>query len=98
MTAPEGTRRLVGMDLQNSEESEAIIEAIRQITPEAAVRRSPGLLRVEVPSRLEIQRTLVEEHLRRAWDTQELNLSLVSFFGEIAEWDEDRIVIAWQHL
>jgi len=90
--------RLVGMDLQNSEESDAIVEAIRQVNPDVNVRRSPGLVRVEAPKRMEIQRQLVEAHLHREWDTQELNLSLVSFFGEISEWDEDRIVIAWQHL
>lgn len=98
MSANQTHGRLVGMDLQGSEESEAIVSAIVALHPDAAIRRSPGLLRVESPGRMEIRRELVEERLRREWDTQELNLSMVTFFGEIEEWDEDRIIIAWRHL
>lgn len=98
MSANQPRRRLVGIDLQGSEEAEAIVGAVVALHPDAAVRRSPGLLRIELPDRLEIRRELVEERLRREWDTQELNLSIVSFFGEIEEWDEDRIIIAWKHL
>lgn len=85
------------MDLQGSEEAEAIVAAVVALHPEALVRRSPGLVRVESAGRMEIRRELVQARLRRQWDTQELNLSLVTFFGEIEEWDEDCIVIAWRH-
>lgn len=90
-------RRLVGADLQESEEAEAIVAAISAKHPEAVVRRSPGLVRVEVPKRLEVRRDLVERFLNRNWDTQDFNLSIVSFFGEIEDWDEDHIVIGWSH-
>ncbi len=92
-----GRVRNVGVDLQDTDESRTIIDAIERDNPDATVRRMPGMVKVQVSPQLVIRRSTVEEILGRQWDTQELQLSLISLVGNIAEWDEDEIVIKWEH-
>jgi phenol hydroxylase P2 protein len=89
--------RLVGVDLQDSEESRALIEAIEDDNPAATLRRMPGLVKIQIPNRLEIRRETVEQRMGREWETHEFQLSIVSYAGNIDEWDDDHIVIKWQH-
>ena len=96
-TPPARPVRDVGVDLQENETNRAIIEAIEADNPDCAVRHMPGLTRVTVPGRLEINRTTVEQRLGREWETHEFQLAIVSYFGHIKEWDDDEIVIAWDH-
>jgi len=57
----------------------------------------PGMLKVQVPREMVVRRTTVEEILGREWDTNEFQLSIISLVGNIAEWDEDEILIKWEH-
>lgn len=90
--------RTVGVDLQeNSDDTRRVVEAIYRDNPNATVSRLPGLTRVQVPGRLVIRRQTVEELIGRPWETHEFQLSIVSYFGHISEWDDDEIVISWDH-
>lgn len=89
--------RPVGVDLQESEDSRAVVEAIEADNPECAVQHFPGLVRITSPQKLRITRESVEERLGREWETHEFQLAIVSYFGHIKEWDDDQIIIAWDH-
>ncbi len=89
--------RPVGVDIQESEQNRAVIEAIEADNREATVNHMPGMVRVTAPGRLVIQRASVEERLGREWETHEFQLAIISYFGHIKEWDDDEIVIAWDH-
>ena len=87
--------RIVGIDVQDNDEARPIVEAIERDNPEATIRRMPGMLKVQVPKEMVIRRTTVEEILGREWDTNEFQMSIISLVGNIAEWDEDEILIKW---
>jgi phenol/toluene 2-monooxygenase (NADH) P2/A2 len=89
--------RIVGVDVQDNDEARPIVEAIERDNPEATIRRMPGMLKVQVPREMVVRRTTVEEILGREWDTNEFQLSIISLVGNIAEWDEDEILIKWEH-
>ena len=89
--------RNVGVDVQDNDETRPIVEAIERDNPEVVIRRMPGMVKVLVPREMVIQRTTVEEILGREWDTNEFQLSIISLVGNIAEWDEDEILIKWEH-
>jgi phenol/toluene 2-monooxygenase (NADH) P2/A2 len=92
------TTRDVGVDLQEvNEDTHRLVQAIEQDNPEATVRHMPGLVRISVPGRLVIRRESVEQHLGREWETHEFQLAIVSYFGHIKDWDDDEIVISWDH-
>ena len=92
------TTRSVGIDLQEStEDSRGLVGAIEADNPDVVVSRIPGLVRVQAPGSLVINRETVERLLGRPWETHEFQMSIVSYFGHIAEWDDDEIVIKWDH-
>ncbi|MBP6997381.1 MAG: MmoB/DmpM family protein [Phycicoccus sp.] len=99
MTTPATDRpvRPVGVDIQESEQNRGVIEAIEADNPDATVLHMPGLVRVQSPGRLVINRESVEERLGRDWETHEFQLAIISYFGHIKEWDDDQILIAWDH-
>ena len=97
MTTVPTSQRPVGVDIQESEQNRAVIEAIEADNPDAMVRHMPGLVRVQAPGSLVIKRESVEARLGREWETHEFQLAIVSYFGHIAEWDDDQIIIAWDH-
>jgi phenol/toluene 2-monooxygenase (NADH) P2/A2 len=43
-----------------------------------------------------IRRESVEVRIGREWDTQEFQMNLVSYSGNI-DWDDDQIIIKWEH-
>ena len=92
---PTARVRNVGVDVQDNDESRPIVEAIERDNPEATIRRMPGMLKIQVPHEMVIRRTTVEDILGREWDTQEFQLSIISLAGNIAEWDEDQILLKW---
>lgn len=97
MTSTKAARK-VGFDLQEgSDDNRFLVDAIATDNPEAVVTSMPGLTRVQAPGRMVINRDSVEQRLGRPWETHEFQLAIVSYFGQIAEWDDDRIVIGWQH-
>ena len=92
-----GKVRLVGVDLQDSEDTRALIEAIEDDNPDVNLRRMPGLVKLQSPGQLVIRRESVEQRLGREWETHEFQLSIVSYVGNIDVWDDDEIVIKWEH-
>lgn len=92
-----GTLRQVGIDLQDSEEHRGLIDAIKVDNPELTIRSLPGLLKLQAAGRIVINRETVEQQLGRDWDTGEFQLAIVSYAGNFSEWDDDRIVVSWEH-
>lgn len=92
-----GAVRQVGVDIQESETNRAVVEAIEADNPDCAVNHMPGLVRITAPGRLVVNRVTVEDRLGREWETHEFQMAIVSYFGHIKEWDDDEIVIAWDH-
>ena len=97
MTAAARTARQVGIDIQESEENRPLIEAIRQDNPELTVRHLPGLVKLQSAGEIVINRETVEARLGRDWETGEFQLAIVSYSGNFSEWDDDRIIVRWEH-
>lgn len=91
------TARDVSVDLQETEENRAVIQAIQDDNPDVEVLHMPGLVKLRTPGRLVINRDTVEEHLGREWETHEFQMAIVSLSGNITEWDDDEIVLSWGH-
>jgi phenol hydroxylase P2 protein len=92
-----GTLRQVGIDIQESEENRALIDAIKADNPELTIRHLPGLVKVQAAGQIVINRETVEEKLGREWDTGEFQLAIVSYAGNFSEWDDDQIIVKWEH-
>jgi phenol hydroxylase P2 protein len=97
MTEIEPRVRMVGIDLQDTDEARTIIDALEQDNPDAVIRRMPGMVKVQSPGKLVILRSTVEELLGQEWDTQDLQLSIISLSGNVSSWDEDEVVLQWEH-
>jgi phenol/toluene 2-monooxygenase (NADH) P2/A2 len=90
--------RTVGLDLQeSSEDTRRVVEAIERDNDDVVVTQIPGLVKIQAPGQLVIRRETVESLLGRPWETHEFQLAIVSYYGHIAEWDDDEIVIKWDH-
>lgn len=92
-----GAPRQVGIDLQESEDSRALVEAIVADNPQVTIRRLPGLVKVQSAGGIVINRKTVEGRLGRDWETGEFQLAIVSYVGNLAEWDDDQIIVKWEH-
>lgn len=82
--------------LQNNEEARPIIDAILEDNPTAVCNRSPGMVKIDVPGRLVVRRSTIEEKMGREFDLQEIHVNLISLSGNIDE-DEDEFVLAWRN-
>jgi phenol/toluene 2-monooxygenase (NADH) P2/A2 len=91
------TLRQVGIDIQDAEENRALVDAIKADNPELTIRHLPGLLKLQAAGRLVINRETVEQKLGRNWDTGEFQLAIVSYAGNFSEWDDDQIIVSWEH-
>jgi phenol hydroxylase P2 protein len=89
--------RLVGVDLQDSEDTRALVDAIEDDNPDADLIRMPGIVKIQTPGQLVINRETVEQRMGREWETHEFQVAIVSYSGNIAEWDDDQIIIKWEH-
>ena len=90
--------REVGVDLQESgEDVRRMVNAIEKDNPGMRVTHLPGLIKVNSPGKLVIKRETIEEDLGREWETHEFQLSIVSYYGNISDYDDDEIVISWGH-
>jgi len=90
-------RSVVGIELMAGEECDAIVAAILEDVPDASVVLLPGLVQLDVPHRLVIRASAVEEHLGREWDTRDLNQVVAAYRGYFTRWDEDQVVLSWEH-
>ena len=84
----------VSITLQNNDDARGIIEAIVADNPGAHVSDYPSLVKIDVAGRLVVNRASVEERIGRAWDVQELQLTLVSMSGNVDE-DDDHFILEW---
>lgn len=87
------TVRQVGIDIQESEDNRALIEAIKADNPDLTIRHMPGLVKLQSAGQIVINRQTVEEKLGRDWETGEFQLAIVSYAGNFAEWDDDQIIV-----
>jgi phenol hydroxylase P2 protein len=87
----------VGVDLQENEENRALVEAIEADNDDLTIRHMPGIIRLTKNGQLVINQSSVEQRLGRPWETHEFQMAIITYFGEFVEWDDDQIVIAWQH-
>jgi phenol hydroxylase P2 protein len=92
-----GTLRQVGIDIQDSEENRGLIDAIKADNPELTIRHIPGLVKLQAAGQIVINRETVESKLGREWETGEFQLSIVSYAGNFSEWDDDQIIVKWEH-
>ena len=92
-----GTLRQVGVDIQDAEENRGLVDAIKTDNPQLIIRHLPGLLKLQAAGRMVINRETVESKLGRDWDTGEFQLAIVSYVGNFSEWDDDQIIVSWEH-
>lgn len=82
------SNNMVFIALQSNEDARAIIESIAADNPHATVSRYPAMVKIDAPGRLVVNRESVEARLGRAWDPQEIHLSMISISGNIDETDD----------
>ena len=81
---------------QTNDVTRSIVEAIVEDNPAAIVVEQPAMVKIDVPDRLVIRRTTVEEKLGRDFDLQELQLHLITISGHLDETD-DEFTLSWSH-
>ena len=79
---------------QTNDVTRSIVEAIVEDNPGALVVEQPAMVKIDVPDRLVIRRTSVEEKLGRDFDLQELQLHLITISGHLDETD-DEFTLSW---
>ena len=79
---------------QTNEETRCIVEAIIEDNPEALVNVQPAMVKIDVPNRMVIRRSTVEEKIGRDFDLQELQLHLITLSGHLDETD-DEFCLSW---
>lgn len=81
---------------QKNEETRCIVNAIVADNPAAIVNEQPAMVKIDVPNRLVIRKSSVEEEMGRSFDLQELHVNLITLTGHIDETDEE-FVLSWSH-
>lgn len=81
---------------QKNEETRSIVNAIVADNPGAIVNEQPAMVKIDVPNRLVIRKSTVEEEMGRDFDLQELHVNLITLTGHIDETD-DEFVLSWSH-
>lgn len=81
---------------QKNEETRSIVNAIVADNPGAIVNEQPAMVKIDVPNRLVIRKSTVEEEMGRDFDLQELHVNLITLTGHIDETD-DEFVLSWAH-
>ncbi len=81
---------------QKNEDTRSIVNAIVADNPEAIVNEQPAMVKIDVPRRLVIRKSTVEEEMGREFDLQELHINLITLTGHIDETD-DEFVLSWAH-
>ena len=77
--------RQVGVDLQDSEESRALVEAIEEDNPgtEIEVIDRGAYVRIQAVQRLKVTRASIEKYLGRAFEMRQLEPMMSAFAGRI---------------
>ena len=79
---------------QTNEETRCIVEAIIEDNPEALVNVQPAMVKIDVPNRMVIRRSTVEEKIGRDFDLQELQLHLITMSGHVDE-TKETFTLCW---
>ena len=79
---------------QTNEETRCIVEAIIEDNPETLVNVQPAMVKIDVPNRMVIRRSTVEEKIGRDFDLQELQLHLITMSGHVDE-TEETFTLCW---
>ena len=79
---------------QTNEETRCIVEAIVEDNPEALVNVQPAMVKIDVPNRMVIRRSTVEEKIGRDFDLQELQLHLITMSGHVDE-TQETFTLCW---
>ena len=74
---------------QKNDDTRCIVEAIVADNPGAVVVEQPAMVKVDVPGRLVVRRSTVEEKIGRDFDLQELQVHLITLSGHVDESDEE---------
>src|SRR5271168_3812414 len=87
-----GPPRQVGIDLKESEESRALVEAIVADNPQVTIRRLPGLVRLQSAGEIVVNRRTIEGRLGRDWEPSYVSRERLFPFTwyegiKIADWD-----------
>lgn len=82
-------KNMVYLALQNNEDARPIIEAIEEDNPHAEINHFPAMVKIDAKGKLIVRRETVEEKIGRAWDPQEIHISLISLSGNVIEDDDE---------
>lgn len=82
--------------LQRNEETRPIVDAILTDNPGAQLDEQPAMVKINVPGRLVVRRSTIEQEIGREFDLQELHVNLITLTGHIDESD-DEFVLSWVH-
>lgn len=85
---------VVSITFQNTDEARPIIDAIAEDNPQASLNVYPSMTKIDCPGRLVIKRGSIEHRIGRAFDLQELQLSLITLSGNVDE-DDDQFTLEW---
>lgn len=81
---------------QRNEETRAIVNAIVADNPTATVNEQPAMVKIDVPGRMVIRKSTIEQEMGRPFDLQEMHINLITLTGHIDETD-DEFVLSWAH-
>lgn len=79
---------------QKNEESRAIVNAILADNPQAIVNDQPAMVKIDVPTRLVVRKSTIEEEIGRDFDLQEMQIYLITMSGNVDETD-DEFTLTW---
>ena len=79
---------------QKNEESRAIVNAILADNPNAIVNDQPAMVKIDVPTRLVVRKSTIEEEIGRDFDLQEMQIHLITMSGNVDETD-DEFTLTW---
>jgi len=74
---------------QKNEDSRAIVNAILADNPTAIVSDQPAMVKIDVPGRMVIRKSTIEEEIGRDFDLQEMHVHLITLSGNIDETDDE---------
>lgn len=80
--------------LYNNDDSRGLIAAILKDNPHSTTFEMPGIVKIDCPQRITVNRGTVEQEIGRPWVVNELHLSIVSLSGLVDE-DDDYFTVQW---
>ena len=82
--------------IQSTDEGRVIADVIKKDNEGIVVSNKPAMIRLEREGSIVVKAQSVSEALGRDWETDELQLVLISTGGQIDE-DDDQFVVYWNN-